>query len=257
MPVRSLVRARNIAKAYRSGTRSMVALEAVDLDIAHQEFVAIVGPSGCGKSTLLMIVAGLIAASQGELLVDGQVVNAPVTDVGIVFQRDLLFDWRTVLENIMLQADIRGLDRKAMLGRARHLLDKVQLGEFADRRPWELSGGMRQRVAICRALVHDATLLLLDEPFGALDALTRDQMNMLLQEIWSEDRRTAILVTHSISEAILLADRVLVMSPRPGRIVADIKIDLPRPRDLAMRETDQFTGYQREIRTTMESMGVL
>ena len=215
------------------------------------------GPSGCGKSTLLTIVAGLIPPSAGTVSVHGRLVTRPITDVGIVFQRDLLFDWRTVLGNVMLQADIRGLDRERTREKALALLDRVDLAGFADHYPWELSGGMRQRVAICRALVHDAALLLLDEPFGALDALTRDQMNLDLQRIWSSDRRTAIFVTHSISEAIFLSDRVVVMSPRPGRIVVEIDIDLPRPRLLEVRETERFSGYVRHLRTTIEKMGVL
>jgi NitT/TauT family transport system ATP-binding protein len=218
--------------------------------------VAILGSSGCGKSTLLMIIAGFMPPSSGEIFVSGCKVSRPITDLGIVFQRDLLFDWRTVLGNIMLQAEIRGLDRATIQERALELLSKVKLQDFAHRYPWELSGGMRQRVAICRALVHDASLLLLDEPFGALDALTRDQINLDLQEIWSADKRTAVLVTHSIPEAILLADRIVVMSPRPGRVVREIKVELARPRTLEAQERSMFAEYHREIRHTMEQLGV-
>jgi NitT/TauT family transport system ATP-binding protein len=251
------IRVRGVTKKYGSRTGDIVALEDVFIDIRRQEFVTIVGPSGCGKSTLLMIIAGLITPSTGEIVVGSSKVTKPVTDVGIVFQRDLLFDWRTVLGNVTIQGDIRGFDRDSTRRRALDLLQLVNLGDFADRYPWELSGGMRQRVAICRALVHDASLLLMDEPFGALDALTRDQLNLDLQDIWSMDRRTAVLVTHSIPEAILLADRVLVMSPRPGRIVAEITIDLPRPRSLEMQETATFLAHLHEIRKTMKELGVL
>jgi NitT/TauT family transport system ATP-binding protein len=204
-----------------------------------------------------MIVAGLVAPTDGLVTVHGRPVTRPVTDLGIVFQRDLLLDWRTVLGNVMLQADVRGLPRADARRKALALLERVGLGDFADRYPWELSGGMRQRVAICRALLHDAPLLLLDEPFGALDALTRDQMNLDLQRIWGADRRTAIFVTHSISEAIFLSDRVIVMSPRPGRVVSELPIPLPRPRTLEMRETPHFADFFRRIRTTIEAMGVL
>jgi NitT/TauT family transport system ATP-binding protein len=253
----AFIRAHAIEKRYRGRAGEIVALEKTFLEIQPQEFVTIVGPSGCGKSTLLMIIGGLIAPSSGEILVNNVKVTKPVTDVGIVFQRDLLFDWRTVLGNITIQGDVRGLDRERTRKRALELLELVNLREFSDRYPWELSGGMRQRVAICRALVHDASLLLMDEPFGALDALTRDQLNLDLQEIWSVHRRTAVLVTHSIAEAILLADRVLVMSPRPGRIVAEIKVELPRPRSLAMQESPIFLSHLHEIRETMEKLGVL
>jgi NitT/TauT family transport system ATP-binding protein len=216
-----------------------------------------VGPSGCGKSTLLMIVAGLVPPSAGDVAVGAAPVTRPLTDVGIVFQRDLLFDWRTVLGNIMLQADVRGLDKRRAREKALTLLEMVGLRGFEGHYPWQLSGGMRQRVAICRALLHDSGLLLLDEPFGALDALTRDQMNLDLQRIWLQVRRTTILVTHSISEAVFLSDRVTVMSPRPGRIVEDVTIDLPRPRTLSVRESPQFADYQRRIRTAIEAMGIL
>jgi NitT/TauT family transport system ATP-binding protein len=254
---RAFIRTHAVEKKYRGRAGDIVALEEVDVEIQPQEFISIVGPSGCGKSTLLMIIAGLIAPSSGEVIVGTTKVTKPITDVGIVFQRDLLFDWRTVLGNVTIQGEVRGLNREKTRTRALELLELVKLREFADRYPWELSGGMRQRVAICRALLHDASLLLLDEPFGALDALTRDQLNLDLQEIWSVHPCTAILVTHSITEAILLADRVLVMSPRPGRIVAEIKVELPRPRRLAMQESPMFLKHLHEIRDTMEKLGVL
>jgi NitT/TauT family transport system ATP-binding protein len=248
---------RGVRKVYPSVQGDVVALDGVDLSVAGGTFVSIVGPSGCGKSTMLMIVGGLVGRSAGEVAVGGVAVTRPLTDIGIVFQRDLLFDWRTVLGNVMLQADIRGLDRRRAREKALALLDKVGLKGFEAHYPWQLSGGMRQRVAICRALLHDAGLLLLDEPFGALDALTRDQMNLDLQRLWLQERRTTILVTHSISEAVFLSDRVAVMSPRPGRIVQDVTVDLPRPRTLEMRDSPQFADYQREIRKSIEAMGIL
>jgi NitT/TauT family transport system ATP-binding protein len=223
------------------------------MDVARSEFVSILGPSGCGKSTLLMIVAGLISATRGVLQVGGRVVSGPLTDVGIVFQQDLLFDWRTILRNVMLQADIRGLDKVEARAKAMKLLQRVGLGGFEHQRPWQLSGGMRQRAAICRALLCDASVLLLDEPFGALDALTRDQMNLDLQNIWLADRPSALLVTHSISEAVFLSDRVVVMSRRPGRIVLDLPIDLPRPRTVEIRDSSEFVKFQHRLRSAIQS----
>jgi len=251
------VRLKGITKVYPSAQGDVLALDGVNLSVDGGVFVSIVGPSGCGKSTMLMIVAGLVEFSGGEVAVGGAPVTAPLTDVGIVFQRDLLFDWRTVLGNIMLQADIRGLDREPARAKARALLEKVGLAGFEAHYPWQLSGGMRQRVAICRALLHDSALLLLDEPFGALDALTRDQMNLDLQRLWWAERRTTLLVTHSISEAVFLSDRVAVMSPRPGHIVSEVTIDLPRPRTLDMRDSAEFAEYQRSIRKSIEAMGIL
>jgi NitT/TauT family transport system ATP-binding protein len=232
----------------------VTALAGIDLSVKEREFIAVVGPSGCGKSTIMMLVAGLSEPTNGTVTVGGRPVLEPLTDVGIVFQRDLLMDWRTVTGNIMLQAEVRRLDKAAALEKARALIRKVGLAGFEDAHPWQLSGGMRQRVAICRALLYDAPLLLLDEPFGALDALTRDEMNADLQRVWSSDRRTAIFITHDIMEAIFLADRVIVMSPRPGRIVADVRIDLERPREIAVRETPRFIEYQRAIRGLFESI---
>ena len=246
-----------VNKTFALKDRQVVALQDISVDIKEHEFVSIVGPSGCGKSTLLLLTAGLMAPTTGRIMVDGRLVTAPVTDVGIVFQRDVLFDWRTVVGNVMLPADIRRLARGPALEKTHALLHTVGLTGFEKAYPWQLSGGMRQRVAICRALLHDASLLLMDEPFGALDALTRDQMVLDLLRIWSEDRRTALFITHDISEAIFLSDRVLVMSPRPGRIVEDISIDLPRPRELDIRDEPRFHEYQRDIRKLFESLKVI
>ena len=246
-----------VLKVYRSRRGVVPALDEINLEIREHEFVSIVGPSGCGKSTLLMIVSGLLSASLGEVRIGGQRVDGPHTNLGFVFQRDVLLDWRTVLQNVMLQCEIRKLDRRQYLGRARELLAQTGLDAFADRYPHELSGGMRQRVAICRALVHDPPLLLMDEPFGALDALTREQMNSDLLRIWQQRRKTVLFITHSIPEAVILSDRVVVMSPRPGHIEQIIDIDLPRPRGQEVRESSAFGHYNAQIRAYFQTIGVL
>jgi NitT/TauT family transport system ATP-binding protein len=228
----------------------------VHLDIRQSEFVAIVGPSGCGKTTLLKMVAGLVPYSSGSITVGDKRVERPQTDVGIVFQESILLDWRDVLSNVMLQVDIRGMDRATHEAVARHLLKQTGLQGFENKKPYELSGGMRQRVSICRALVHDPPLLLMDEPFGALDALTREQISMDIQRVWMDKRKTALHITHSIPEAVLLADRVVVMSPRPGRIVEILDIDLPRPRRLD-KLPQRFNDYAGRIRDIFKSRGVL
>jgi NitT/TauT family transport system ATP-binding protein len=252
------VQIEGVTKVYPIRGGYLHALDEVSLTIREHEFVSIVGPSGCGKSTLLLITSGLIPASTGTVTVGGKPVGAkPYTDVGIVFQRDVLLDWRTALSNILLQYEIRGLERAAGRQRALDLLRLVGLDGFGERYPGELSGGMRQRVAICRALVHDAPLLLMDEPFGALDALTREQMSIDLERIWERERKTVLFVTHSIPEAVFLSDRVVVMSARPGRIERIIDIDLPRPRRLADRESPTFAEHQREIREIFQATGVL
>ena len=254
----TLVELNAISKRYRSKTGDVLALQDVDLAIGDGEFVSILGPSGCGKSTLLMIAGGLVPASGGVVRIAGQKISRPYTDVGIVFQRDLLFDWRTVLRNVLLQADIRrSMPRETAIERAKALLTKTGLAGFENHYPWELSGGMRQRVAICRALLHDAKLLMMDEPFGALDSLTRDQMAIDLQRLWMSYPRSVMFVTHNIAEAVFLSDRVVIMSPRPGRIVADITIDLPRPREIDVYNSTSFMSYQHRLRHTMEELEVL
>jgi len=244
------IRIEGLAKVFRRGDLETRALERVDLEVGEGEFLAIVGPSGCGKSTLLRLVAGLIPASAGQIEVDGHAVAGPETGLGIVFQKPILLEWRTVLGNVLLQAEMRRLDVRAHEERARGLLAAVGLEDFEDRYPHELSGGMQQRAAIARALVHDPPLLLMDEPFGALDALTREQMRIDLEELWLTTRKTVLFITHSIDEAVLLADRVVVMSPRPGRIERIIGIDLARPRGLegrAQAAFDQAVGAITEI----------
>jgi NitT/TauT family transport system ATP-binding protein len=250
------IRLQGVGKRYDTKDGPVDACTDIDLDIRQSEFVAIVGPSGCGKTTILKMVAGLVPYSAGSITVGGRKVERPLTDVGIVFQEAILLDWRSVLSNVMLQIDIRGRDAAAGEREARHLLEITGLAGFENKKPYELSGGMRQRVSICRALVHDPPMLLMDEPFGALDALTREQISMDIQRIWMEKRKTAIHITHSIPEAVLLADRVVVMGPRPGRIVEIIDIDLPRPRRLD-RLPAKFNDYAGRIREIFKSKGVL
>ena len=244
---------RGLCKRYDSqdgGT--IVALDALSFSVAEGEFVAVVGPSGCGKSTLLHILAGVFPASAGQAVLRGRPVTGPRRDVGVVFQDALLLPWRRVIDNVLLPAVVHRLPIAPARARATELLRLVQLEGFAEKYPHELSGGMQQRVAIARALLHDPAILLLDEPFGALDAMTREQMNLDLLDIWQAARKTALLITHSISEAVFLADRVLVMSARPGRIIDEVPIDLPRPRGLDMLATPEFGALTRRIRTQLD-----
>ncbi|MGA1287674.1 MAG: ABC transporter ATP-binding protein [Rubrivivax sp.] len=246
-----------VGKTFERDGRRTEALAALDLQIARGEFVAVVGPSGCGKSTLLRLIAGLVAPTRGEVAVDGTPVRRPLTDIGVVFQSPVLLDWRTVLDNVLVQAELRGLDPRPYRARALDLLGRVGLGDFTDRRPRELSGGMRQRTAIVRALIHDPPFLMMDEPFGALDALTREQMRLDLEKIWLDTKKTVLFITHSIDEAVLLADRVVVMSARPGRIEREIAITMPRPRGLAARQDPQFIRTTHEITELFLARGVL
>ncbi len=225
------------------------AIRNIDLNIGEREFVTIVGPSGCGKSTLLKLIVGLLPLSSGKIYFDGSEVKGPRTDVGMVFQQPILLQWRTVLNNVMLPIEILGRNLKDYREEAQLLLSLVGLEGFSDCSPWELSGGMQQRVSICRALVHDPKLLVMDEPFGALDAMTRDEMGVELLRIWQERQKTALFVTHSIRESIILADRVVVMSPRPGEILKIIDVQLPRPRTEAMEFLPEFEQHIQEIKS--------
>jgi NitT/TauT family transport system ATP-binding protein len=252
-----MIRIENLGKTFATADGDVPALENIDLSIEDGEFVSIVGPSGCGKTTLMMCVAGLIEASAGSVNVGSTRVFGPFTQVGIVFQEALLLDWRTVLGNVLFQVEMRGLDPKAYEDRARELLARVGLSGFERKSPWELSGGMRQRVAICRALIHDPPLLLMDEPFGALDTLTRDQMNVDLLRLCAETGKTALFITHSITEAVFLSDRVIVMTPRPGRIIADLPIAFANPRRLSIRTTPQFAEHEGQIYSIFRNIGVL
>ena len=256
MAAEAYIRLENVGKIYASKSGPVEACGEINLDIRESEFVAVVGPSGCGKTTILKMVAGLQPYTSGAIAVAGRRVDGPQTDLGIVFQDAILLDWRDILDNVLLQVDIRRLDRAKYEPVARRLLEATGLGGFEHRKPFELSGGMRQRASICRALVHDPPLLLMDEPFGALDALTREQIAMDIQRVWMEKRKTALFITHSIPEAVLLADRVVVMSPRPGRIVEIITIDLPRPRRLD-KVPERFNEYTNRIRDIFKAKGVL
>jgi NitT/TauT family transport system ATP-binding protein len=240
--------AEGIRHVYHSSKGSLLALDGVGLAVRHGELVAIVGPSGCGKSTLLRILGGLLVPAEGEVRLDGQPLSSPRRQVGFVFQNVNLMPWRTVLHNVMLPLDVARVPRSQAEQRARAQLALVALDGFEKAHPRELSGGMAQRVAIARALVGDPEVLLLDEPFGALDALSREQMNLELLRIWRARRVTAVMVTHDLQEAVFLADRVLVMSPRPGTIEAEVVIDLPRPRTLEVMYTEFFGALSRRVR---------
>jgi len=251
------LRLQGLSKVYATRDGPVRALDQVSVSERRGQFVSIVGPSGCGKSTLLMIAAGLVPPSSGAVAIDGSVIDRPRTDIGIVFQNPVLLEWRTALGNVMLQAEAKKLERTSAERRARELLGSVGLHGFEEKYPHELSGGMRQRVSLCRALIHDPPQLLMDEPFGALDALTRDQLVLDLQEICNERHMTVLFITHSVAEAVFLSDQVIVMTPRPGRVERVIDIDLPRPRTLAMRETPEFAHYSREILELFLARGVL
>ncbi len=253
----TLIEIEDVSKVFQARRGRVHAVDGVSLTVEQGEFLSIVGPSGCGKSTLLKMIAGLVSTTSGVIRMAGDVVREPRTDLGIVFQRDLLLDWKNVLDNVLVQADFRGLPVDDYRSRAQELLELVGLTGFESQFPFELSGGMRQRVSLCRALLHDPALLLMDEPFGALDALTREQLNLDLQRIWQQDKKTVFFVTHSITEAVFLGDRIAVMGPRPGRIVTTLSIDLSRPRRLGVRETSLFAKYVHQIRQIFRDMGFL
>jgi len=244
-----------VSKTYRTRGGDVPSLQPVDLQIGRGEVVAVVGPSGCGKSTLLKLIAGLLPPSSGEIQVSGHKVTRPHRDVGIVFQSPLLLPWRSVLRNVMLPVEVKRLERGPYGERARALLRLTGLEAFAAKYPWQLSGGMQQRAAICRALVHDPDILLMDEPFGALDALTRETMNLELQRIQMETGKTVLLITHSIPEAVFLSDRVVVMTERPGAIAAIYDIPLPRPRALGVMGGAEFGDLTRAVRRHFHAQG--
>lgn len=248
----------DVAKTFTSPAgKSFEALRPVSMDIKPGEFISIVGPSGCGKSTLMLMVAGLLDRSEGDIRVGGTAVNRPFTDIGIAFQDHLLLDFRTAMENVLIHADIRGLDKKALRSRATELFKQLHLEKAIDKYPRQLSGGMRQRVSLIRTIVHEPSVLLLDEPFGALDALTRLQVRADLESLWLRNRPTVLFITHSVEEAVGLSDRIFVMSPSPGEVVDEIVVDLPRPRPLALVESPDFGKYVDRIYTHFERMGVL
>ena len=254
---RSLIALTDVAKTYRTRDGDVESLKPLTFEIGDGEFMAIVGPSGCGKSTLLKMVGGLLPMSQGRIALNGRDVSGPPDDVGFVFQAPVLLAWRTVLAHVMLQIEMRHLPREKYLPKAHALLKMVGLGDFERKLPWQLSGGMQQRASICRALVHDPAVLLMDEPFGALDAMTRERMNLELQRIWYETRKTVLFITHSIPEAVFLADRVLVMTERPGAIAAIYEVPLPRPRSLGVMGDPAFVALTQTIRRHFYSQGTL
>jgi NitT/TauT family transport system ATP-binding protein len=237
--------------------RPFRALKEVSVEIQAGEFVSVVGPSGCGKSTLMLMVAGLLKRTHGDIRIDGTTVTKPVTDVGIAFQDHLLLEFRTALANVTLHADIRGLPKKKIEARARELFAQLRLTQAMDKYPRQLSGGMRQRVSLIRTLVHDPSVLLMDEPFGALDALTRLQVRTDLEALWLRRRPTVLFITHSVEEAVGLSDRILVMGPSPGEVVDEIHVDLPRPRPIVLGDVPQFSAYVDRIHRQFERLGVL
>ena len=257
IPHADAIAVRDVSKRYATRDGSVAALEGISFDIGEGDFVAVVGPSGCGKTTLLKILAGLMPPSEGDARLRGTPITGPRQDIGVVFQAPVLFPWRTVLDNVLLPIDVQGLSCERHRAAALDLLALVGLQGFERRYPWELSGGMQQRVALTRALVHDPAMLLMDEPFGALDAMTREQMNVELQRIWLERRKTVVFITHSIPEAVFLGDRVLVMSPRPGRILEDVRVELPHPRPLDIMNTPAFGEHVRAIRRRFAVAGRL
>ena len=245
---RAVIEIAHVSKTYRTRDGEVPSLRPIDFSVQDGEFVVVVGPSGCGKTTLLKMIAGLLAPSEGEIRVEGRVVTKPHANVGIVFQSALLLPWRDVLGNVLMPVEVKGLPRGPYEARARALLKMVGLEGFERKYPYQLSGGMQQRASICRALVHDPKIVLMDEPFGALDAMTRERMNVELQRIQRETKKTALLITHSIPEAVFLADRVLVMTERPGAIAAVYDVALPRPRSLDVLSDPVFVALTQTIR---------
>jgi NitT/TauT family transport system ATP-binding protein len=254
-PASALIRAHGLSKTYVTASGSVTALKNLDFQIYDGEFVSVVGQSGCGKSTLLKVLAGLLPYTTGSVELNGKPLRGPTPQAAVVFQSPVLLPWRTVLDNVLLPIEFRKLPMTSYRQKAADLLAMVGLSEFAKRYPFELSGGMQQRTAIVRALVQDPRLLLMDEPFGALDAMTREQMNLELLRIWSQSRKTVIFITHSIAEAIFLSDRVIAMTARPGTIADVITIDLPRPRELAVINTERFGRYAAKLRSLLDAEG--
>jgi NitT/TauT family transport system ATP-binding protein len=252
---RDVISVRRLSLKYGRGATGVLALSDISFKVADGEFIVVVGPSGCGKSTLLKVLAGLLPQTEGEADLKGTPIKGPRRDIGVVFQSPVLFPWRSVLGNVMLPADVQGLDQTEMKKRALDLINLVGLNGFEDRYPRELSGGMQQRVGIVRALIHDPAILLMDEPFGALDAMTRETMNVELQRIWMERRKTVLFITHSTAEAVFLADRVIVMTPRPGKIGDAFTVDLPRPRKLEVMNTESFGAYVKRVRAALNPGG--
>jgi len=242
------IKVAGLHKTYRSGSGPVRALQGIDVDIRQGEFVSLIGKSGCGKTTLLQILAGLIRPSRGQVLLEDMPVAKASRKVGLVFQKSVLLEWRTILDNVLLPIELFHLSRADYVGRARELLDMMGLSDFEKSYPDELSGGMQQRAAIVRSLLYDPDILLMDEPFGALDAMTREQMNLELLRIWQVSGKTVVFVTHDIAEAVFLSDRIILLTERPGRIKEVVRIDLPRPRTLETTYLPEFAAYRRHLR---------
>ena len=247
-----ILQIKHLSTIFPDGNSGLHALDDISFSVYAEQFVSVLGPSGSGKTTLLRILAGLLPPTQGEVLFENSSLKAPRHGVGMVFQKASLMPWRTVLENILLPLEIQHVPRAIAMPKALALVELVGLVGFEDSLPRDLSGGMAQRVAIARALIHEPDLLLLDEPFGSLDALTRERMGNELIRIWQARRKTVIMVTHSISESLFLADRVLVLSPRPGRLRLDLTVDLPRPREEDIRYMEAFSALARRVRSAIE-----
>jgi NitT/TauT family transport system ATP-binding protein len=247
------IRIERVGKTFvsESGDTTVEALYDVDVAIRGGEFVSVVGPSGCGKSTLLMLVGGLLAPSEGRIVVDGSPVAGPRRSVGIMFQTPELFPWRDVLQNVFLPIDVFGARRRDHETRARELLDLVGLTRFANLHPHELSGGMQQRAALCRVLIADPTVILMDEPFGSLDEFTRERLNLELLRVWDEHRKTIVFVTHNIGEAVFMSDRVLVMGTEPGRVLASLEVPFDRPRTPSLLRAPDYTDLVFRIRALL------
>ncbi len=246
-----------VTKTFDEGAAAVKAFGPGDLQVAAGEFVSLLGPSGCGKSTLLLMVAGLLESSSGTITGKGERVSRPGTDIGSMFQDNALVPWRTVHGHIELQLELRDLDVNSYNDRIQSLLRQVNLEDFSDSAPYELSGGMQQRAAFCQALIHEPDTLLLDEPLGKLDAMTREAIRADLQNLWLQKKQTVLLVTHSIEEAVQLSNRVIVISPRPGRIENIFEIDLPWPRDLSVKNSPRFFEYVMEIQLIFRGYGVI
>lgn len=247
-----LVKAEGVTKRFGSGDKEMVALSGLNLEVQEGEFLSLLGPSGCGKSTALNIMGGLLTATEGTITFGGEPMTEPSRQIGMMFQQAVMFPWRTTLQNVLLPVEIFGENKKDYIAKADELLEMVGIREFRDSYPWQLSGGMQQRAALCRVLLHDPKLLLLDEPFGALDEFTREAMNQELLRLQAYSNSTAVLVTHNITEAVFMSDRVAVMSARPGRLVGILEIPFDRPRMPELQTTTEFVKLVAEARRMLE-----
>ena len=247
-----LVKAEGITKRFGSGDKEMVALSGLNLEVQEGEFLSLLGPSGCGKSTALNIMGGLLTATEGTITFGGEPLTEPSRKIGMMFQQAVMFPWRTTLQNVLLPVEIFGENKKQFIPKAQELLEMVGISEFQDSYPWQLSGGMQQRAALCRVLLHDPKLLLLDEPFGALDEFTRESMNQELLRLQAYSKSTAVLVTHNITEAVFMSDRVAVMSARPGRLIGILEIPFDRPRTPDLQTTTDFIKLVAEARRMLE-----